>query len=339
MKLILIGSDHVWSLEKIYFKYLKELDVEVELFPAQNYFYEYYNHSTIHKIFYRVGVSSVIKKINQQLIDKILAFKPTIAWIFKGMEILPATLEFMKRQGVLLVNYNPDNPFLFSGAGSGNDNISKSISLYDLHLTYNLDIKTQLEKKGYRTRILPFGFDLSEEVYAMCCTQNEIVKVCFLGNPDRNRAEFIQSLAEAGIEIDIYGKEWNKYINHPRIQTLPPVFGEEFWRVLRRYRIQLNVMRPHNGQSHNMRSFEIPAAGGIMLAPDNEEHRSFFINGHEIYLYSDLPNCLKQVRTIISLPLIEVGKVRQNARNRSLRSGYSYIERTQTVLEYLRAIC
>ena len=339
MKMILIGSDHVWSLEKIYFKYLKELGIDVELFPAQNYFYEYYNHSIIHKVVYRVGFSSILREINKQLTKKITAFKPDVAWVFKGMELIPETLEFMRRSGISLVNYNPDNPFIFSGVGSGNDNISRSISLYDLHFTYNLEIRSQLVARGYPTEILPFGFDLDENIYARCNSQNEVIKTCFLGNPDRHRAEFLKGLAEGGIEIDIFGKEWNKYIEHPLVHTLEPVFGEEFWRALRRYRIQLNVMRPHNAQSHNMRSFEIPAVGGIMLAPDNIEHRSFFQDGSEIFLYSDLQECLKQIEYLLNLPENEAKEVRISARNRSLHSGYSYKERTQDALEYLMALC
>src|ERR1700709_454037 len=133
MKILLIGSDHIWSLEKIYYKYLRQLNIDVELFPAQNYFYNYYNNSIINKISYRTGISGIIHKINKLLIKHIEKFQPDVAWIFKGMEILPSTLELMKKKNIFLVNYNPDNPFIFSGTGSGNDNISKSLSNYNLH--------------------------------------------------------------------------------------------------------------------------------------------------------------------------------------------------------------
>lgn len=338
MKILLIGSDHVWSLEKIFYKYLVQLNNDVELFPAQNYFYSYYNKSVINKMFYRAGVSSVINKINKRLIKTIETFQPDIAWVFKGMEILPSTLELMKRKGVFLVNYNPDNPFIFSGTGSGNNNIIKSLSKYNLHFTYNLEVKKQFESMGLKSALLPFGFDLSETLYNKCNNQTEMTKVCFLGNPDKYRATFIKSIADKGIEIDLYGNGWERFINHQNVYINPPVFGEDFWMVLSRYRIQLNLMRPHNEKSHNMRSFEIPAIGGIMLAPCNIEHKAFFKDGTEVFLFTDLKDCIVKIKQILLLPQSEADRIRKNARERCLQSGYSYKERISASVKNIKEL-
>lgn len=334
MKILLIGSDHVWSLEKIYYKYLKELNIDVELFPAQNFFYKYYNRSVINKIMCRAGIAPIINKINKRLKKNIEMFQPDVAWVFKGMEIMPSTLDVIKKK-IFLVNYNPDNPFIFSGAGSGNNNIINSVSKYNLHFTYNLEIQKQLDGLGYNTAILPFGFDLADELYQLCSAQKEILRPCFLGNPDKQRAAFIKNIAGRGIEIDVYGNNWGQFIRHPHVHIYPPVFGDEFWMVLRRYRVQLNLMRPHNEQSHNMRSFEIPAVGGIMIAPDNIEHRMFFKDGVEAFLFTDANDCISKIKQILAQPESEVIKIRQNARERCLRSGYSYKER---ILESVQTI-
>jgi spore maturation protein CgeB len=334
MKILLSGSDHTWSIERIYVKYLQEFAAGVKLFPAQNYFYEYYRASFINKVIYKTGISTILKKINEKLKEDISQFMPDVVWVFKGMEIFPDTLKHIKDKGIFLVNYNPDNPFIFSGAGSGNDNIKKSISIYDLHFTYNLEIKKQLEMMGCKTAMLPFGFDLSESLYKQCCAEKEIIKTCFLGNPDKQRARFVKNLAEEGVEMDIYGHYWKQFIKHPRVNLFPPVYGDEFWKVLYRYRIQLNLMRPHNEHSHNMRSFEIPAAGGIMLAPDTPEHRLFFDDGKEVFLYSGISQCLSRIEYLLALPKDEAEQLRRNARERSVSSGYSYKERALASLQY-----
>jgi spore maturation protein CgeB len=335
MKLLLVGSDHIWSLEKIYYKYLKELQVDLQFFPAQNYFYSYYNRSVLNKIIYRSGISGIINKINKQLREAILHFKPGIVWVFKGMEILPSTLEWMKTQNIILVNYNPDNPFIFSSVGSGNKNIKQSIFFYDLHFTYDHEIKKQLEMKGCNTAMLPFGFDLNETLYKDCCNQKEIIKTCFLGNPDKHRADFLKSLAEKGLEIDIYGHHWDKFIHHPNVNLFAPVYGDDFWKTLYKYRVQLNLMRVHNNNSHNMRSFEIPGVGAIMLAPDTPDHRLFFEDNQEVYLFNDLLQCAKKIDNILILATDEANKIRHAARDRSLNSGYAYEKRTALVLEKL----
>jgi hypothetical protein len=75
------------------------------------------------------------------------------------MEIFPESLQWAKQKGIKLVSFNPDNPFIFTGKGSGNSNVTQSIPLYDLHFTYNHEIEQQLREK-YRSKIayLPFGF-------------------------------------------------------------------------------------------------------------------------------------------------------------------------------------
>ncbi len=331
----MVGSNHVWSLEKIYYKYLRELSADVELFPAQNYFYEYYNQSLINKIIYRAGLSGIIDKVNKKLQKHVEHFKPDVVWVFKGMELLPATLQWLKDQHIFLVNYNPDNPFIFSGQGSGNANIGKSIALYDLHFTYNLEVKNRLEKEGHNVFFLPFGFDLSERLYEECCKEKEIIKPCFIGNPDRGRADFINKLAGKGIAIDVYGNQWDKFLRHPKINLFPTVLGDDFWKVLRRYRVQINLMRVHNLNSHNMRSFEIPSVGGIMLAPDTDEHRLFFNDKKEVFLFSDLEQCANLINQILCSEGAIVDSMRQEARQRCLISKYSYADRAVLVLQQL----
>jgi spore maturation protein CgeB len=228
-----------------------------------------------------------------------------------------------------LINYNPDNPFIFSGSGSGNRNITESIAVYDLHFVYSLTTKKEIEEEyQIPTSFLPFGFDIENGIYDTCSLKSEIVKTCFLGNPDKYRASFIHELAMHDIEIDVYGNHWDKFVNHPKISIFPSViYGPDLWQTLRRYRIQLNLMRIHNMDSHNMRSFEVPAIGGIMLAPDTKEHRMFFENEKEVFLFSDLESCVGQINRLISLNTTLVENIRKNARMRSVNSGYSYRDR------------
>jgi hypothetical protein len=45
MKVLVTGSDKVYAIEKLYTRYLKEIGEDVELFPAQSIFYDYYGLS------------------------------------------------------------------------------------------------------------------------------------------------------------------------------------------------------------------------------------------------------------------------------------------------------
>ena len=340
MKLLIVGSDKVFSIENFYVKYLNEMGVNVKIFTAQTIFYDYYfGGNIVTKVLFKLGLSSIHKKINFQFKQVVSEFKPEIIWVFKGMEITPMSLKWAKKSGIKLVNYNPDNPFIFSGKGSGNSNITKSICLYDFHFTYNLEVKSQLENEFKATAyLLPFGFDISAEVLKEVEKEAEIIKTCFVGNPDSKRVAFIKELANEGVDIDIYGNGWSRYINHKRVTIHQPVYELELWKVLRRYRVQLNPLRIHNTNSHGMRSFEVPAIGGVMLAQRTDEHAAFYEEGKEAFFYDNAIECALIINKLLLFSKNEADVIRLAARKRCMTSKYSYKDRTYFVLETLKRI-
>jgi spore maturation protein CgeB len=323
MKLLIIGSDYSKSIERYYFKYIKEINKETILFPAQNRLYDYLNRNITNKIIHKLGISSIYREINSELWKVIKNYNPDVIWIFKGMEILPKTLLKAKQQGIKLVNYNPDNPFIFSGPGSGNTSIKKSIGLYDLHFTYNIEVQKQLiNDYKISTEYLPFGYDLNG--FNTHESFDEILAACFIGNPDKERASLINQLNKNGIKLHLYGNKWKDFVSSKYNEIFPAIYEENFWETLRKYRIQLNIMRIHNLNSHNMRTFEIPAVGGIQVAPITPEHQLFFEDKKEIYLYQDTFNCVKNINYLLSLSSNDAKIIRYNALKRSEISGYSY---------------
>jgi spore maturation protein CgeB len=338
MKLLLVGSNEVWSLERHYFKYISEEGHDVKICPVQSFFLKYYQKNLINKVIYKAGLSTIEKKIESHLKDMISEWMPDVIWVFKGMEVTPGLLKWAKEKGIKLVNYNPDNPFLFSGSGSGNKNVKDSVPLYDLHFSYDRGISKRIEQEhGVPCKILPFGFELSDKLYYECCKEKEILKLCFLGNPDKARAAFILELADA-VAIDVYGNDWGKFVQHNNISVFPPVYDSDFWKTLRKYRAQLNLMRPHNPDSHNMRSFEVPGVGAIGLFPRTPDHEQYFNEGQEIFLYRDVMECKKLANDILKMSETATLTLREKARSRSLDSGYSYHDRALQSLSEIKKL-
>ncbi len=337
MKLLIVGSDKVYAIENFYVSYLRKLGVRVHQFSAQSLFYDYYQKNLPNKVFFKTGISNIINSINERFKKEVSEFEPEIIWVFKGMEILPASLKWAKSKGIKLVNYNPDSPFVFSGPGSGNQYVTASIPLYDLFLTYNNPDKIQMERDyGIPSAILPFGYNLDEAVFKLATEEVEKLKLCFLGNPDKYRAEFITGLAEMGLVMDVYGNDWKDFVSNDNISIHAPVYEKDFWLTLRKYRVQLNLMRPHNPETHNMRSFEAAGVGAIQLAPDTADHRKYFKQDEEIFLYKNLESCFYEVKKILALPKITVEKIRQQIRTRALTEGYSYEARAEQVLKIIK---
>jgi spore maturation protein CgeB len=327
MKILIIGSDFNWSIERIYKRELLQLGHEVTHVPVQNWHYDFYYKSTMHKVLVRLGLTRLHTKIQKRLLAELNGQFFDLIWVFKGMELTPQTLQTLKKQTTRLINFNPDNPFIFSGKGSGNKNITQSIHLYDEHFTYDHDVRSRLESEfGIKCTLVPFGFDneviSTEELNEV----QEIKAVCFVGNPDNYRTKILQEILNNGLPLHVYGHDWQKHLNHPNLTIHSAVYEKDYYKTLRKYRVQLNIMRVHNLDSHNMRSIEVPGCGGIMLAPRTRDHEAFFEEGKEAFYYNDVKDLINQADRILGLGDLEVDFFRKQAREKVLNNfSYSYL--------------
>ncbi len=335
MTILIIGSNKSGAIELYYHKYLMETNAKVSIFPLpvladqsiRMYFYK--------KVFRHLGFSFIYRKFNKMIIEEIQKKRPDIVWIFKGVEVLPEILKTIRSMGVKLVNYNPDHPFLRTFASHGGKNIELSVPLYDLHFCYSHELSSMI-KQSFRipTVYLPFGFELDEGIYNNIKGIEEINKVAFIGNPDKERSRIIRMLATYNIPVDVYGYGWHQWLKTDDIiKVYDGVLGQEFWKTARKYRVNINIFRPHNIGSHNMRTFEIPACGGIMLAPYSKEHIAFFEDGQEIFTYKDDKTLIEQCRYIMNLTSDEANNIRSNARNKSIEADYTYKKNSEIVFQ------
>lgn len=332
MKILIIGSDYNWSIERVYKRELQKLGHEVSHAPVQNWYYDFYYKSIIHKALVRLGLTRLQTKIQKRLLAELKGQFFDLIWVFKGMELTPQTVQTIKLQTKRLINFNPDNPFVFSGKGSGNNNITKSIHLYDEHFTYDHKVKGKIKSEfNLKCTLVPFGFDneviSTEELNKV----EEIKAVCFVGNPDAYRVGILQEILNKGLPLHVYGHDWSKHLKHPKLTIHGPVYGKEYYKTLRKYRVQLNIMRVHNLDSHNMRSIEVPGCGGILLAPRTKDHEAFFEEGKEAFYYNDEKDLVHQAKKILELDNFNANSLRMKASSR-VESNYSYTPLTKTFL-------
>jgi spore maturation protein CgeB len=340
MKLLLIGTDEVWAIENYFIKYLSKWLPDIQLFRLNIFSKKY---STLYKVVNKLDFNKnfFLNNLNKSLIQTVKEYRPDVVLVFKGMEIYPSTLLKLKDMGIKLANYNLDHPFNFSSRGSGNRNVLNSFSLYDLHISYSTRIIQEIKDKcDIPSKFLPFGFDLEEDLYEEIQTKEEIVKCCFVGTPDKTRYQLIKDLLDAGIAIDLYANDWKSFFStsNKLLRIFPSVYSVDYWKAVAAYRVQLNIFRPHNYNSHNMRSFEIPGAGAIQVAPFSQEHLLFFEEDKEIFLYRKAEELPVLIKKILEMDKDESLLIRKNARERSVNGGYSYANRSQQLLSYLNAL-
>lgn len=305
--------------------------------------------SKVYRLINRLFPALLIWKMDKLFVEQIESFRPTVILIFKGMEISKRSLKLARDKGIKLANFNFDHPYDFFSRGTGNRFVKEAIPYYDLHISYSSLIAAELRAKFHVSAAwIPFGFHITAEQYDLVVRENrpEIKRLCFVGNPDNLRVQILGELMNKGLPVDVYGFNWEKHFQSNELLTIyspmrPNTFWAdplEFWKVLRQYRVQLNFFRPHNEGSHNLRTFEVPAVGGILLTPESAEQKMFFEDGQEIFFYSGFDSLLEQCRILMSADAKWIRNIRQNARNKSISKDYSYGRRTRDLIHLLEGL-
>ena len=338
MKLLISDSQYSNRLASLYANAIEQSGHVTTMRFAHDDLSQSNNRGVGSRILHRVAPRLATRHVNRRLIELVDQFDPDVVWIFKGFHFLPATLHSIRAKDRLLVNYNADHPTEFFQRGSGKRNIADCLPLYQLFFTYSNRIAESIRSahNGLSTHVLPFGHNVTDSEYQKIVGVEERLAVAFVGNPDPYRIEFLTKLSQAKFPVDVYGHHWENAITPSQFLKIhPAIVDTEYHRTLRRYRVQLNLFRPHNHDSHNMRSFETPACGGVMLAPESLEHQQFFESGREAFFFRSIDDAIQQCRHLLDQPKNEIDSIREAARSRSIHSGYFYHERASQALQII----
>ena len=335
--ILILGSFVGGALEHQYVRGFKKLGWDVCCFEMRLPLISLRQRSTADKIVYRVLPALYLKNLNIKIITTAKEIKPEIILVFKGMEIFPETLFELKKHTKLLCNYNPDHPFQFYSRGSGNRFVVEGIRHYDIYFSYSKSICDQLCRKyDVVAECVPFGFDetVSGSVYSKEDLSDKFV---FIGTCDIKRANYFKKLSD--FPVRIFGdSSWNKAKSiNKNFYSGYPVYGNDYGNVSFSSRAVLNLLRPHNikEQSHNMRTFEVPGYGGLMIANRTAEQLDFFEEDKEAVYYETLEE-LKDKLQFYMQHNYAGNAIKKNGYKRAQKSGYSYRERSCTLASIIK---
>lgn len=342
MKIMITTTQRPNTIASYYSTHLSS-DPSIELIRAYTF--------DLEDNFFRKGFSAKVKvHIRPQVLTKLVSayldelvqkHKPDALLVIKGQFINPALLKKLKKQEVYLINYNPDHPLYFEINAPGNDNVKKSIELYDLVFTYSPVIEKEIIARfpSLKTALLPFGYEDSNFSTNTISTNGFFRKVCFAGTADRTRAEFIMDLIKNKIDVDVYGSGFNRYLNSKStyLTIYPEIEGFEYFSTLQKYIISLNLYRHQNKGSHNMRSFEIPAVGGIELVEYSDQMDRFFKNHQEVFLYKNSKEMYSMIGDISHYSDSELMELKNTIRSKTLNSKFSYKDRAREFMQVVHS--
>lgn len=162
--------------------------------------------------------------------------------------------------------------------------------------------------------------------------ENFSTDVLFIGGADEDRVPVCVAIAASGLSLAIYGDYWDR-----------SELARPFWRgyanpsTLRKAtsaaRVCLCLARKANRDGHTMRSYEVPAMRGVLLAEATDDHKDMF--GEEGALYfRDTPEMIIKAKWLVAhQPEARQMAVKANAR--IMTGANTYRDRLETIL----AVC
>jgi spore maturation protein CgeB len=162
--------------------------------------------------------------------------------------------------------------------------------------------------------------------------------VAFVGTCDKDRFPYFTSLMTSmpTLHLKLFGSYWD------RIASLKPYYagfaaGREFRLAVSGAKVSVNLVRRANRDGHVMRSFEIPACHGFMLAERTAEHLEFLSEGRDMACFSSFQEFRDKIEYYLSEQSERVSIARAG-HMRVTTGEHTYKDRLATVLDLVEGL-
>jgi len=273
--------------------------------------------------------------LNRALLETARSFQPDLILICKGAAIAPETLAQIKRAtGAVLVNYATDDPF---NPRVNSRDLVQAIPCYDLYACTKLAIVTDVIQAGCATATyVPFAYKPSVHFPEPPRRAEEHRRfdsdVAFIGGYDRDRAPLFKALIKAipSLKLALYGSFWNR---SPTLRRYWRGFalGRDFRMAVGGSKIALNLVRKANRDGHVMRSFELPACRGFMLAERTTEHQRLFVEDRDAAYFASPEELVEKIKRFLGHE-DERAAIAFQGRNIVLTGGHTYRDRLHSII-------
>ena len=290
------------------------------------------NFIILNKVLRRVFLLENRKIINEQLLIKVNKFKPDILLISKGLDIYPETLFSIKKLGIYIINWNPDD---FFNMLNSNKNLINSIPIYDKVYSSRPHLFEEYYKRGFNELeylewyYLPWFHKYNSSI------EEKKDFITFIGTYSKNREQLIRMINKEH-KIVIWGDGWEKSKIHKMSNVecnYSNLNQEDFPLVINQSRINLNILTKENRDLTNLKIFEISACGGILLTNDNNQSKSILGSNAFYYDNENINSVINNINYIMKD--ISIKTFKEKVSSRIIRNNNSIIDRVKQIITKL----
>ena len=246
------------------------------------------------------------RQYNQMMLSKILESKPNFVLIFGGEWLLVQTVEALQKKQIKVAIINGDNPYAPHYASR--PEMLPAAKTCDAYFIWSELLVKRLKKDGIAAHFLAFAWD--EAVFPYLGEINHYqTEVSFIGGWDQERELFLNSIGKH-FPLKIWGHDyWQK-------RTASSSLSRKLWQgrelraskaaqMIAHSKINLNILRKQHytdgiPDGVIMRTFEVPGAGGFLLATRSRGANEILIEERDVGYFVNTEECLNQIEYYLS---------------------------------------
>jgi spore maturation protein CgeB len=155
---------------------------------------------------------------------------------------------------------------------------------------------------------------------------------------DDGRTEMLEAVIEAGLDLRIYGPEWEGAFRKSAIlqRLSPPQYlgNESYNLVLNASKIVICFLSTLNRDTYTRRCFEVPAAGAFLLSQYSGDLATLFTEGKEIAFFRNAAELVEKIRHYLAHD-DERRAIARAGRERVQRDGHDVVGRMREMLSLI----
>jgi spore maturation protein CgeB len=273
------------------------------------------------------------------LIERTRKEQPDLVFFVETDFLMSDTIHALRETGAIVMIFHPDNPLLSPSVlpphSSGRPEHIPAARASDCYFIWSKNLVTELGDWGVSpVRYLPFAWDPEAFPY-VSPVESPKYPVVFIGNWDKKRERRLTHVAK-NFDLKIWGTEYWKTrtkAGSPLKECWQgePLFGKEAADVIANSKVCLNILRDQNlPGGTNMRTFEVPGAGGFLLSTWSEGADAIFPEGEAGAYFRSVNEMLDQIKYYL-----DRGQERQEIAQRAhaVAKKNTYTERVEKIIE------
>lgn len=283
---------------------LRKLGWEVHPFDTTDYYRRY--GRVVRGLQHRLLAGPSILSLNRDLLSAFCrGHKPDVIWFDKNRWLYESTMRKIRNESkALLVHYTPDPAFHVHTSR----HFRRSLTIYDLCITTKRYELERYRKLGAKHVLFTWqGVDDRFINFERCrdVASKERTGIVFIGHREQYYESVLGHLARHYPDkLAIWGPGWDKLSKRKTPLSAcvkgGPILGDTYPDVLSRSLIGIGLLSKLYPDQFTTRSFEIPAAGTMLIAEKTPDHQEIFEEGKDAEFFSTLDELCAKIRNYLA---------------------------------------